>query len=114
MSARPASIEPPPPPLEPPGGVVSSASVVTVKVSDTPPIASVAVLDVPKAAGDLSSTQMVWPLVIVPLLERNVPLQPTLYEPFSTDTGAAPVMPVMVTVFDTISVLRATPVRSAR
>jgi hypothetical protein len=55
---------------------LSSGPVITWKTELSPPIVSVAMLDVSKLAEDICCTHTVSPLLTVPLLAVNVPLQP--------------------------------------
>ena len=84
-----------------------AAHVVTLKVSDTPPIVSVAFVVVELLPDEVSCTVTVLPLLTVPLeLVYDPPLME--YSPPVIDMVAAVLMPVTVMVFDVITVLNAT------
>jgi hypothetical protein len=88
-------------------GVVLGAAVVTRKLPETPETVSVAVVVVEKLADDVCRRATVLPFTIVPAAVVNAPPF-TLYEPPVAEIGTAAVMPVIVTVFDVTTVLRAT------
>src|SRR3990167_4806654 len=92
-------------------GVVSAASVVTLNVSDMPPIVSTASVLVLKLADDVCCTLTILPLFTVPAVEVYEP--PLMaYSPPVIDIAAAVLMPATVIVFDVIGVFKATPVWS--
>ena len=91
-------------------GVVSGpagGSVVTLKVSDTPPIVSIAFVVVELLPDEVCRTVTVSLLLTVP---QELVYDPVLilYSPPVIDMIAAVLMPVTVIVFDVITVLSAT------
>jgi len=81
--------------------------VVTLKVSDTPPIVSIAFVVVELLPDEVSRTVTVSLLLTVPLELVYDPVL-ILYSPPVIDMIAAVLMPVTVIVFDVITVLSAT------
>ena len=60
-------------------------------------------------------TLRVWPLLMAPLVTQSPPLRLTWGVPLPlTVTGAAPVSPLIVRVFEVIAVARATPLWSVK
>src|SRR5262245_38152570 len=80
-------------------GVLSSASVVAVKVADTPPTVSTAFAAVENWPEEPTRTVTTWLLLIVPAAEVNAP--PSIeYWPPVIEIAAAALMPVMVAWLD--------------
>ena len=94
------------------GGCGGTPAVVEVNVSDTPPTVNIVFVGVPGVPADVCRTQTVCPFEISLATAVNVPEHPTEYSPPATLIGEGALMPVMVTLFDTISVEIATPVTS--
>ena len=92
-------------------GAVLSAMVVTLNVSDTPPIVSVASVVVLKLPDDVCCTVTVSPLVTVPAFDVYAPVL-TLYAPTVIDIFAAVLIPATVISSDVIRVFNATSVWS--
>ena len=97
-------------------GVVSgaAAAVVLVKVSATPPTVSVVSVMVSGAAALVCRTQMLWPGFTLPGAAVKTPVQLAEYSPPTTDTGAAPLMPVIATAPEAITADGATSAWSAK
>lgn len=89
------------------------ATVVTLNVSDTPPIVSVAFDTVPLVAAEVTFTATVFPFETVPAAVVNAPPF-TEYEPPEMLIAVAALIPETVIVFEVIAVFNATFVWSVK
>jgi hypothetical protein len=96
---RPSRVNPSkaPPPLPPPPELeLLAAVVVDLKPLLTSPMVTTVVVVAPFELEAACRTHKVWPLMTVPGAEEKVPVQPTLYSPFVTVSGAPTLMPETV------------------